>query len=137
MIVGLDMYLTGKKFTPTHDGKNQRVIVEGYEVSSMDLDLGQWRKHWALHNYIEANIVTRQFYGEGDSKFVLLDEELLEIAEAIEQGKLPDANYSPKTDAFHKEPEQVAKNAKIFRDAHAWVSHEDGCWKDVEYEGSF
>ena len=135
--MGLDMYLTGKKFTPTHDGKNKRAIVEGYEVSSMDLDLGQWRKHWALHKYIKANIVTRQFYGEGDSKFVLLDEELLEIAEAIEQGKLPEADYSPKTDAFHKEPEQVAKNAKIFRDAHAWVSHEDGCWKDVEYEGSF
>ncbi len=54
--MGLDMYLTGKKFIPNHEG-NQRPIVDGYEVSSMDLDLGQWRKHWALHYYIEKNYV--------------------------------------------------------------------------------
>jgi len=135
--MGLDMYLTGKKFIPTHDGKHQREVVDGYEVSSMDLDLGQWRKHWALHKYIEENVVCRQIHGEGEGKFVFLDEELLEIANAVEQGNLPDADYSPQTDAFHKEPEQVAKTAKIFREAHAWVTREDGLWKDVEYNGSW
>ena len=130
--MGLDMYLTGKKFTPTHDGKNKRAIVEGYEVSSMDLDLGQWRKHWALHKCIMDMI-----HPMDGAKIELDAEELLEIAEAIEQGKLPDADYSPKTDAFHKEPEQVAKNAKIFRDAAAWLQREDGFWRDVEYLGSF
>jgi hypothetical protein len=125
--MGLDMYLTGKKFIPTHDGKHQRAIVDGYKVSSMDLDLGQWRKHWALHKYIEQDYVDKSL--EADF--------LLEIADAVEQGNLPDADYSPQTDAFHKEPEEVAKTAKIFRDAAAWLQREDGFWRDVEYYGSW
>ena len=125
--MGLDMYLTGKKFIPNHDGKHQRPIVDGYEVSSMDLDLGQWRKHWALHKYIEQDYVDKSL--EADF--------LLEIADAVEQGNLPDADYSPQTDAFHKEPEEIAKTAKIFRDAAAWLQREDGFWRDVEYQGSW
>ena len=128
--MGLDMYLTGKKFIPNHEG-NQREVVDGYEVSSMDLDLGQWRKHWALHKCIE------QDYVKSGGKVLLEADFLLEIADAVEQGNLPEADYSPQTDAFHKEPEQVSKTAKIFRDAHAWVTREDGLWKDVEYQGSW
>ena len=127
--MGLDMYLTGKKFISRK--KNQREVVDGYEVSSMDLDLGQWRKHWALHKCIE------QDYVKSGGKILLEADFLLEIADAVEQGNLPEADYSPQTDAFHKEPEQVAKTAKIFREAHAWVTREDGLWKDVEYNGSW
>ena len=129
--MGLDMYLTGKKFIPTHDGKHQRAIVDGYEVSSMDLDLGQWRKHWALHKCIE------QDYVKSGGKVLLEADFLLEIANAVEQGNLPEADYSPQTDAFHKEPEEVAKTVKIFRDAAAWLQREDGFWRDVEYQGSW
>ena len=128
--MGLDMYLTGKKFIPNYEG-NQREVVDGYEVSSMDLDLGQWRKHWALHKCIE------QDYVKSGGKVLLEAAFLLEIADAVEQGNLPEADYSPQTDAFHKEPEQVANTVKIFRDAHAWVTREDGLWKDVEYQGSW
>ena len=128
--MGLDMYLTGKKFIPNHEG-NQREVVDGYEVSSMDLDLGQWRKHWALHKCIE------QDYVKSGGKVLLEADFLLEIADAVEQGNLPEADYSPQTDAFHKEPEEVAKTAKIFRDAAAWLQREDGFWRDVEYLGSF
>ena len=129
--MGLDMYLTGKKFIPNHDGKHQREVVDGYEVSSMDLDLGQWRKHWALHKCIE------QDYVKSGGKVLLEADFLLEIADAVEQGNLPEADYSPQTDAFHKEPEEVAKTAKIFRDAAAWLQREDGFWRDVEYQGSW
>ena len=129
--MGLDMYLTGKKFIPTHDGKHHRAIVDGYKVSSMDLDLGQWRKHWTLHKCIE------QDYVKSGGKILLEADFLLEIADAVEQGNLPEADYSPQTDAFHKEPEEVAKTAKIFRDAAAWLQREDGFWRDVEYLGSF
>ena len=128
--MGLDMYLTGKKFIPNHEG-NQREVVEGYEVSSMDLDLGQWRKHWALHKCIE------QDYVKSGGKVLLEAAFLLEIADAVEQGNLPEADYSPQTDAFHKEPEEVAKTVKIFRDAAAWLQREDGFWRDVEYYGSW
>jgi HEPN domain-containing protein len=126
------MYLTGDKFTPTHDGKHQRQKVDSYEVTSLRLDLGQWRKHWALHNYINDN------YGdENRHQFPIDKEELLEIAEAVEQGRLPDADYSPEIDAHYKEPEQVAKTAKIFRDAAAWLDRNDGFLRDVEYTGSW
>lgn len=128
--MGLDMYLTGEKFIPTHDGRHTRPIVDGYEVSSTTLNLGQWRKHWALHNCIE------QDYVKSDGRILLEPEFLLEIADAVKDGNLPEANYSPETDAFHKEPEEIAKTVKIFRDAYDWVNREDGFWRSVYYEGS-
>ena len=128
--MGLDMYLRGHKFTPNYNNKHQRQRVDGYEVTSLELDLGQWCKHWALHIYINDN------YGdENRNQFPIDKEELLEIADAVEQGRLPD--YRPKIDAYHKEPEQVAKTAKIFRDAAAWLDRDDGFWRDVEYTGSW
>jgi len=129
--MGLDMFLTGEKFIPTHDGKHTRPIVDGYEVSSTTLNLGQWRKHWALHECIE------QDYVKSGGRILLEPEFLLEIADAVKQGNLPEANYSPQTDAFHKEPEQIAKTVKIFRDAYDWVNREDGFWRSVYYEGSW
>mgnify|MGYP003667039942 FL=1 len=130
--MGLDMYLRGHKFTPNYNNKHQRQRVDGYEVTSLELDLGQWSKHWALHTYINSN------YGdENRHQFPIDKEELLEIADAVEKGKLPNADYQPETDAYHKEPEQVAKTAKIFRDAAAWLDRNDGFWRDVEYTGSW
>ena len=126
--MGLDMYLTGDKFTPNHDGKHQRQKVDSYEVTSLRLDLGQWRKHWALHNYIDLH------YSDSERHEIRLDpNQLLEIAEAVEQGRLPEADYSPEIDAHYKEPEQVAKTAKIFRDASAWLQRDDGFCRDVEF----
>ena len=129
--MGLDMYLKGEKFIPTHDGKHTRPIVDGYEVSITTLNLGQWRKHWALHECIE------QDYVKSDGRILLEPEFLLEIADAVEQGNLPEANYSPETDAFHKEPEEIAKTVKIFRDAYDWVNGEDDFWRSVYYEASW
>lgn len=129
--MGFDMYLTGEKFIPTHDGKHTRPIVDGYEVSSTTLNLGQWRNNWALHECME------QDYVKSGGRILLEPEFLLEIADAVKQGNLPEANYSPQTDAFHKEPEQIAKTVKIFRDAYDWFNREDGFWRSVYYEGSW
>ena len=129
--MGLDMYLRGHKFTPNYNNKHQRQRVDGYEVTSLELDLGQWSKHWALHTYINSN------YGdENRHQFPIDKEELLEIADAVENDKLPDAGCA-EIDFYHKEPEQVAKTAKIFRDAAAWLDRNDGFWRDVEYTGSW
>ena len=129
--MGLDMYLTGDKFTPTHDGKHERQKVDGYEVTSLRLDLGQWRKHWALHNYIDLH------YSDSERHEISLNpNQLLEIAEAVEQGRLPDANYSTEIDDHYTEADIVANTAKIFRDASAWLQLDDGFWRDVEYTGN-
>ena len=131
--MGLDMYLTGDKFTPTHDGKHQRQKTDGYEVTSLRLDLGQWRKHWALHNFIDQHYSD----GSGNNEFPLDPNQLLESAEAVEQGRLPDANYSTEIDDHYTEADIVANTAKIFRDAAAWLQRDDGFWRDVTYSGSW
>jgi hypothetical protein len=128
MLMGLDMYLTGDKYTRTF-GDNNPALVDGYEVESQRLKLGYWRKHWALHNYIEQKYVT------SGGKILLEADFLLEIADAVEQGNLPEANYLPTIDASYKEPEEIAKTVKIFRDAADWL--DGGEWRSVEYVGSW
>ena len=124
--MGLDMYLIGEKITSTRD------IVDGYKVSSVSLDLGQWRKHWDLHKYIMDMI-----HPMDGAKIELDAEEMRRIADAVEQGKLPDANYRDEIDAYHKEPDQVAATVKILRDAADWLDKDDHTWKSVEYYGSW
>mgnify|MGYP003649761214 FL=1 len=130
--MGLDMYLTGDKFVPEHQTNLPRAKVDSYPVESLRLKMGYWRKHWALHNYIMDMINPKD-----GAKIELDEEELRRIADAIEQGKLPDANYRDKIDAYHKEPEQVAETVKTLRDAADWLDKEDNTWKSVEYYGSW
>ena len=130
--MGLDMYLTGDKFVPEHQDKLPRAKVDSYPVESQRLKIGYWRKHWALHNYIMD-----MTHPIDDAKIELDADELRTIADAVEQGKLPDANYSDEVDAHHKEPDQVAKTVKILRGAADWLEKEDNTWKSVEYYGSW
>ena len=131
--MGLDMYLTGDKFVPDYQDKLPRAKVDSYPVESQRLKLGYWRKHWALHNYIEDN------YNNGESlgKVELESDDLRKIADAVEQGDLLDAGYREEIDAWHKEPEKVAETLKILRDAADWLEKEDNTLKTVEYYGSW
>jgi len=131
--MGLDMYLTGDKFVPEHQDNLPRAKVDSYPVESQRLKMGYWRKHWALHNYIEDN------YNDGESlgKVELESDDLRKIADAVEQGDLLDAGYREEIDAWHKEPEKVAETLKILRDAADWLEKDDNTWKTVEYYGSW
>ena len=131
--MGLDMYLTGDKFVPEHQDNLPRAKVDSYPVESQRLKLGYWRKHWALHNYIEANYNGFSELG----KVELGPIALREIADAVEQGKMPDVDYIEKLDAYYKEPDQVAATVKILRDAADWLEKDDNTWKSVEYYGSW
>ena len=131
---GIDSRLVGDKFVPEHQdntcrGPRSIVILS----RAWRLKLGYWRKHWALHNYIEAN------YNDGESlgKVELGPISLREIADAVEQGKVPDADYRGEIDAYHKEPDQVAATVKTLRDAADWLEKDDNTWKSVEYYGSW
>jgi hypothetical protein len=130
--MGLDMYLTGDKFVPEHQDNLPRAKVDSYPVESQRLKLGYWRKHWALHNYIMD-----MTHPIDDAKIELDADELRTIADAVEQGKMPDADYRDEVDAHHKEPDQVAKTVKILLDAADWLDKEDNTWKSVEYYGSW
>ena len=133
--MGLDMYLTGDKYMPSF-GDNKREVVDGYEVESQRLALGYWRKHWALHNYIEEN------YGStGDHRFGLEADDLREISSAVEGGKLVDPDDLEEMPsyadvyAYHREPEQVRKTVDALRKAADWV--DGGDCRSVEYVGSW
>jgi hypothetical protein len=133
--MGLDMYLTGDKYTPSF-GDDKREVVDGYEVESQRLKLGYWRKHWALHNYIEDN------YGESDGgRFHLESEDLRDIATAVEGGKLvdpDDLDYTPSYRSVYahwREPEQVRETVDTLRKAADWI--DGGEWRSVEYVGSW
>src|SRR4051812_6140992 len=51
--MGLDMYLRGEKFfwTDWETPSNNR-IEDGFRVTSLQIELGYWRKHPNLHGYI-------------------------------------------------------------------------------------
>ena len=131
--MGLDMYLTGDKYVPEHQDKLPRAKVDSYPVESLRLKMGYWRKHWALHNYIKEN----HDDDEDSSKIELGPIALRDIADAVEQDKLPTNMDLLSAYAFHKEPEQVAATVKIFRDAADWLDILDNTWKSVEYCGSW
>jgi hypothetical protein len=130
--MGLDMYLTGDKFVPEHQDNLPRAKVDSYPVESQRLKIGYWRKHWALHNYIMD-----MTHPIDDAKIELDADELRTIADAVEQGKMPDADYRDEIDAYHKEPDQVAATVKTLRDAADWLEKDDNTWKSVEYYGSW
>ena len=134
--MGLDMFLTGEKFIPTHDGKHTRPIVDGYEVSSTTLNLGRWRKHWALHDYIVSQ------FPEGEYKVELDSDKLREIADHVKCGKLVDPDdgeempHYKSVYEFHREPEQVKRTVETFTKAADWLDRNDNFWRSVYYEGS-
>ena len=121
--MGLDMYLTGDKYAPSF-GDTPREVVDGYEVESQRLKLAYWRKHWALHNYIEAH-----YYSEGPTT-ALGSGDLRDIAKAIEDGKLvdpDDLDIMPSYRniyAHYREPEQVRETVDALRKAADWVDGE-------------
>ena len=133
--MGLDMYLTGDKYTPSFSD-NGREVVDGYEVESQRLKLGYWRKHWALHNYIEEN------YSENNGgRFHLESEDLRDIATAVEGGKLVDPDDLDDMPSYRsvyshwREPEQVRETVNTLRKAADWL--DGGEWNSVEYVGSW
>ena len=132
--MGLDMYLRGHKFTPTCTDTHKRPIVDGYEVESIDLTLGYWRKHWALHTYIQDHYNPRDDLPSHREirKVYFTADHLREIAEVIETDHLPEGDSE-----FQLQPEQIAKTIKTFKDAAAWMDRDDGFWRTVTYYGSW
>ena len=134
--MGLDMYLTGDRYAPSH-GDNERYVVDGYEVEAVRLKLGYWRKHWALHNFIVER------FADGDDNCCpigLSADGLREIAKVVEDGKLVNPDDGEMTHyqsiyAYHRDPEQVRETVSDFRNAADWVETND--WYSVEYLASW
>ena len=85
--MGLDMYLTGEKFTLSDwDNPENIEMVDGFRLKNRELDLGSWRKHPDLHGFI-----VQTFAGGQDTcqRIQLTIPNLEEIISAIQDDKLP------------------------------------------------
>lgn len=116
--MGLDMYLEGHKAHARYGNKPRPTCPDGFEIKSTTVDLGQWRKHPNLHGYI----VNTYAEGEDECQKIYLDSEQLEdIADAIENNRLPHTEgfFFGKSECIT--PEEEAKNVEKFRKASEWL----------------
>jgi hypothetical protein len=130
--MGLDMYLTGKKFLPSHDR-----MEDGFRISEVSLEIGCWWKHPNLHGFI-----VQTFAGGKDdcTEIDLSVDDLQKILDASEADQLP------ATEGFFfgvSRPEDKAETKKILTAAIEWLKNtkkdKNGTtpWKSVEYRASW
>jgi len=129
--MGLDMYLKGRKWV---DGRNHvRTKVDGFTVTSVELELGYWRKHPDLHGYIVKHFAG----GLDDCRPVeLKSSELREIARAIRSGILPKTSGPFFGDSEHYR-ETLDYDASVFDQAADWIESAPLYENIVEYEGNW
>ena len=130
--MGLDMYLTGKKFV-----MDTRLDLreDGFRLCSKTLELGYWRKHPNLHGYIV------QTFGDGkdECQNIHLGESyrIRAIIAAIKARELPDTTgfffgVSDPSD------QRMAEDIAIFEGALAWLeTAEPGIFRSVIYSASW
>lgn len=83
--MGLDMYLRGRKMLWAIDGVEARK-EDGFNISSIEIELGYWRKHPNLHGYIV------QTFADGVDKcqkIFLNRDDIRNIIKAVKAKKLP------------------------------------------------
>lgn len=100
--MGLDMYLTAKKFHTVHekvDGKLQhrpRKLVDGFPLEGENLEIMYWRKNHWLHGFIVENFAN----GVDECQPIELDAaDLTMVARKLEKWADDPSEFAP-TDGF-------------------------------------
>ena len=145
--MGLDMYLRGDKFisnwdTTQHDESGmplevKRPVIDGFEITSYNLDLGYWRKFAPLHQYI-----VKVFANDVDEcqEIHLDSDDLRRIATALRDGGLPDNEdchgfFFGDPEWWDEDRAEGEKHAQVFDKAAEWV--ESNSWNSVIYQASW
>lgn len=132
--MGLDMYLSGDKYLPTKFNVDEpdNIYEDGFRVKSRRLELGYWRKHPNLHEFIVNT------FADGVDKCqenTLTTPMIEEIIEAIKNQQLPD------TKGFlfvHSDDTETNQDLEIFTKALDWLNVEEvGVWRSVKYRASW
>ena len=135
--MGLDMYLTGRKYVGgSLQGDDEPFREEdGKPVDSMNLELGYWRKHRKLHGYI-VNTFAK---GKDECQDIPLEgDDLRTIAKAVRTNDLPHTKGFFFGDDVIDELEEACREeyAQQFDEAAKWL--EGGNWKrTVFYQASW
>lgn len=114
--MGLDMYLTGRKYIwQNWEYPEQDRMEDDYRVEEVRVRLGYWRKHPNLHGFI-----VKQFAkGEDDCQEIFLTpDDCRTIIEAIKTRSLPETSgfFFGKSDGSERD-EDIA----IFENAISWA----------------
>ena len=145
--MGLDMYLRGDKFISQYDHSQQapeggslevkRPVIDGFEVTSYNLDIGYWRKFAPLHQYI-----VKVFANDVDEcqQIDLSADDLRRIATALRDGGLPDNEdcggfFFGDPEFWDEDRADGEKHAQVFDKAAEWV--ESNSWNSVTYQASW
>jgi hypothetical protein len=145
--MGLDMYLRGDKFISNWDTTQRdesgmplevkRPVIDGFEVTSYNLDLGYWRKFAPLHQYIV------KVFADGVDECQPIDlsaDDCRRIATALRDGGLPDNEdcggfFFGSPEFWDEYKAEAEDHAKIFDNAAEWV--ESNSWNSVTYQASW
>ena len=135
--MGLDMYLEGERFNSqvclkTGDNHEGRPQEDGFPISKTVLEIGYWRKHPNLHDYIVQTFAE----GKDECQRISLEaEDCRKIAMAILEDELPPtAGFFFGDSDWHKDDKE--DTAKMFSDAAEWL--DDGDWtRSVFYQASW
>lgn len=136
--MGLDMYLTGRKFLwPDWQNPENNRTEDGIEVEEVRLKLGYWRKHPDLHGFI-----VQTFAGGLDEcqEIPLNTECLRQIREAVEQKKLPKTTGFFFGDSTHwADPESMQQTLTMLTKAEEWLGGGDSKkeFRSVIYRASW
>jgi hypothetical protein len=120
--MGLDMYLTGRKFFwRNYDERDNERKEDGHIVESMDVRLGYWRKHPNLHGYMVKT------FGKGNDdckEIELTAEDLRQTIGAVKAKSLPATSgfFFGESDGSD---EEVNEDLKILGEALTWLEATD------------
>ena len=145
--MGLDMYLRGDKFISNWDTSQidehgmalevKRPVIDGFEVSSYNLDLGYWRKFAPLHHFIVKVFAD----GVDECQEIHLSaDDLRRIAAALRDDNLPDNEdcggfFFGNPEFWDADRAEGEKHAETFDKAAKWV--ESNSWNSVTYQASW
>ena len=141
--MGLDMYLSGKRFftfdrTDTDD--------EGYTISEIVVKLGYWRKHANLHGWLVETFGPKDDQGNAVDNCEEIELSLDDLKKCLEVVK--DPSKMPKTTGFFfgesdNDAEQIKDDTEMFSKAIAFLTspavtgNDKGVWRSVSYRASW
>lgn len=116
--MGLDMYLSGRKFFWTNFEHPELIRKEdGFEVEEVKLRLGYWRKHPNLHGYI----VEKFAKGIDTCQEIELQRfDIEQIIKAIENDELPVTGGFFFGQSFNT-PDDKSQAIELFKKAIEWL----------------
>ena len=137
--MGLDMYLTGEKFFPSH--KIDRPLdLDGDRIQQSEIELGYWRKFAPLHIFIVNTFAD----GVDECQRINLHEgDLVAIAEAIMAEKLTPNEGSTgcffgNDEIWDKYRGEKESHAATFVAASDWLRQQpESQWRSVYYQASW